>query len=207
MGSSKANGRRRDSGRDSGGFVALPYAVLDSGAYASLGYPARALLLELARQLRPDNNGTLLLSGRYLTARGWHSNDVISRAKRELLTAGFIHETVKGHRPNRASWYAVTWYSLSQNVNYDVGAVGAFQRGAYRLFMPNKNAALIPSPGVERRHIAPSPGVERPSLAPSPGAVMPNFDQLSTPSRGDHIDMPSVCIETNRLKEHHDNHC
>ena len=48
-----------DSGRDGGGFVALPWVVLDSAAYAGLSHPARGLLLELCRQLRSDNNGRL----------------------------------------------------------------------------------------------------------------------------------------------------
>ena len=59
-----ANGRNRgqkgDSGRDAGGFVALPWSVLDCPAYARLSHPARALLFELARQFVRDNNGRLL---------------------------------------------------------------------------------------------------------------------------------------------------
>jgi hypothetical protein len=47
-----ANGRNKgikgDTGRDSGGFVALPWAVLDCIAYARLSHPARALLMEVA---------------------------------------------------------------------------------------------------------------------------------------------------------------
>ena len=55
-----ANGRNRgtkgDSGRDAGGFVALPWLVLDSRAYSRLFMHARALLLEVARQFVRDNN-------------------------------------------------------------------------------------------------------------------------------------------------------
>lgn len=79
-------------GRDPGGFVALPWSVLDSAAYRGLGHPARALLLEFARQFVRDNNGRLLASYAYLSKRGWTSADVITRAKRALLEAGFIHE-------------------------------------------------------------------------------------------------------------------
>lgn len=123
---------KSDPGRDPGGFVALPWSVLDSAAYARLSYPARALLLELARQFVRDNNGKLLASLSYLSKRGWNSADVISRAKKELLDAGFIHETVKGHRPNKASWYALTWYTLDRHKGYDYGAAETFKRGAYR---------------------------------------------------------------------------
>ena len=84
-----ANGRNRgqkgDSGRDAGGFVALPWSVLDCPAYAALSHPARALLFELARQFVRDNNGRLLCSMTYLGPRGWKSNDVITRAVRELV--------------------------------------------------------------------------------------------------------------------------
>lgn len=131
-----ANGRNKlrrvDTGRDAGGFVALPWSVLDCPAYAGLSHPARALLLEFARQLGKDNNGRLLASRAYLTGRGWKSADVIQRAKIELLAAAFIFETVKGQRPNRASWYAVTWRVLDRHPGYDAGTVEGFQRGGYR---------------------------------------------------------------------------
>lgn len=96
-----------DAGRESGGFIALPWAVMDSPAYAELGYTARALLMEFARQFVRDNNGRLLASRAYMAKRGWKSAGVIQDAKNELIKAGFIYETVKGHRPNKASWYAV----------------------------------------------------------------------------------------------------
>jgi len=131
-----ANGRNKlrrvDTSRDAGGFVALPWSVLDCPSYAGLSHPARALLLEIARQLVRDNNGRLLASAGHLEARGWRSRDVITRAKRELMEAGFIFETVKGQRPNRASWYAVTWMTLDRHPDFDAGALEGFQRGAYR---------------------------------------------------------------------------
>lgn len=115
-------GKKGDAGRDSGGFIALPWSVVDSPAYACLSHPARSLLLEFARQFVRDNNGRLLASSAHLAKRGWKSADVITRAKRELLAAGFIFETVKGQRPNKASWYAVTWRALDRLPGYDAGA-------------------------------------------------------------------------------------
>lgn len=132
-----ANGRNKgakgDAGRDAGGFIALPWSVVDSPAYQALGYPARALLTDIARQFVRDNNGKLLCSMAYLSLRGWKSWDVLARAKAELLAAGFIYETVKGQRPNKASWYAVTWRVLAKHPGYDAGAAEGFVRGAYRL--------------------------------------------------------------------------
>lgn len=90
----------------------MPWSVMDWSAYRQLSHPARSLLWEFARQFVVDNNGRMRASAAYLKGRGWNSADVVTRAKRELLRAGFIHETVKGQRPNRASWYAVTWRDL-----------------------------------------------------------------------------------------------
>lgn len=181
-----------DTSRDQGGFVALPWSVLDCPAYARLSHPARSLLWEFARQYVRDNNGRLLASGVYLAKRGWRSQDVVTRAKRELLDAGFIHETAMGHRPNKASWYAVTWRALDKLPGYDAGATETFKRGAYQQNPPLKNASLTPSHGVERVAIAPPHGVEVAPPTPSHGAIRATFDHSSTPSHGDHLDMPSI---------------
>lgn len=128
----KRKSRHAGSSRDSGGFVAIPWSVLDSPAYQRLSAHARSLLLEIARQLRGDNNGGLLCSRAYLATRGWKSNDTATKAKRELLAAGFLHETVIGRRPNRASWYAVTWQNLDKLDGFDPGAAETFRRSAYK---------------------------------------------------------------------------
>jgi hypothetical protein len=196
MANGRNKGRKGDSGRDSGGFVALPWSVLDCPAYARLSHPARSLLWEFARQYVRDNNGRLLASGVYLAKRGWRSQDVVTRAKRELLEAGFIHETAMGHRPNKASWYAMTWCALDKISGYDVGAAETFERGAYRKNQPLKNASLTPPHGAERADIAPSHGVEMVPPTPSHGAIRTTFDHSSTPSHGDHLEMPSIAIES-----------
>ena len=184
-----------DTGRDTGGFVALPWSVMDCAAYARLSHPAKALLYELGRQFVRDNNGRMLLSGAYLAKRGWKSADVITRAKRELLAAGFIFETVKGHRPNRASWYAVTWRTLDKLPGYDTGAALTFERGAYQKSAPLKKS-LTPSRGVESPAIAPPHGVERMLSTPPHGAIKATLGHFSTPSHGNHLEMPSTANQT-----------
>lgn len=153
-----ANGRNKgakgDVGRDAGGFIALPWSVVDSPAYQALGHPAKALLTEIARQFVRDNNGRLLCSMSYLGPRGWKSWDVLARAKAELIAAGFIYETAKGQRPNKASWYAVTWRTLDRHPNYDVGAVEGFVRGAYK-FGAGQLAVLKQVGSVETRERRP----------------------------------------------------
>lgn len=114
---------------------------MDCPAYCALSYSARALLLEFARQFVRNNNGKLIATKAYLEARGWSSTATIAKAKQELLQAGFIYETVKGARPNRAAWYALTWLTLDMLTGYDPGAVEGFRRSAYRDGMPLKAGA------------------------------------------------------------------
>lgn len=218
-----ANGRNKlrkgDTGREAGGFVALPWSVLDSPAFQGLSHPARSLLLELARQFVRDNNGRLLASLTQLKDRGWSSNDTITRALRELLGAGLVFQTVQGQRPNRASWYAITWRNLDRHAGYDTGAVEGFRRGAYRglgvalqapiapsrgvvkntTLTPSggaaKNAVLTPSGGDIERPIAPPHGVSASAIAPPDGAIRGDFGGPPTPPDGDHLEIPSTWSE------------
>lgn len=128
MAKSKRHGA---SSRDAGGFVPIPWMVLDSPAYLQLSHPAKSLLLEIARQFHGDDNGRMIVTLAYLKPRGWTSYDTIQRAKQELLDAGLIFETVKGHRPHKASWYALTWLSLDKLDGFDQGASAGFVRSAY----------------------------------------------------------------------------
>ncbi|MBS0495796.1 MAG: hypothetical protein JSS31_18020 [Proteobacteria bacterium] len=204
-----------DSGRVAGGFVALPWSVLDCPAWQRLSHPARSLLLELARQLGPDNNGRLLASSAYLAKRGWRSHDVIGRALRELVEVKFLHQTVQGQRPNKASWYAVTWQKLGSHEGFDHGTAETFRRGAFMDDAPlpppkptreelyrkwdkpaDKNASLSPSGGVDGASIAPSGGVEASSIDPSGGAINHPFDHSLTPSGGHLLEVTIYPSET-----------
>jgi hypothetical protein len=215
-------GSKGDSGRDAGAFVALPWSVLDCPAYARLSHAARSLLMEIARQFVKDNNGRLLASGAYLHKRGWKSSDVITRAKRELIAAGFIFETVMGHRPNKASWYAVTWRRLDKLKGYDEGSAESFRRGAYATGTPlqpqrtreevskkwrnpeQKIATLAPSGGADDVGVAPSGGVGTTAVAPSSGAIDCFSPHVSTPSHGNHLEMPSTAASS---VSNHAKHC
>ncbi len=187
-----ARGRKKlDSSRDHGGFVALPWSVLDSAAYLSLSAHAKALLLEVARQYHRDDNGRMLLSRKYLAPRGWNSSDMIMKAKRELLEAELIFETAKGMRPNKASWYACTFYSLDKILGFDPGVEQAFERGAYR---KKNGACLRPSGGTEKPAIAPPHGTGTPLAVPPHGAIRPIFDPLSVPQDGHPQELPSTGV-------------
>lgn len=196
-----ANGRnpgrsKRDTGRDPGGFVALPWSVLDSAAYMGLSHAAKALLLEVARQYHRDDNGRMLLSRAKLATRGWFSADAIQKAKAELIEAQLIFETVKGCRPNKASWYACTWRELDKIPGYDAGVEKVFKRGAYRetppkpkrappnCSKPKKNASLIPPHGTDNAPIAPPRGTETPPTVPPNGTIRRSFDPRPVPPHG-----------------------
>ncbi|MBN8504688.1 MAG: hypothetical protein J0L58_09415 [Burkholderiales bacterium] len=188
MGRERAR-RGKDEGRDGESFVAMPWPVLDCAAYQSLSHPARSLLWEIARQFVRDNNGQLLASRAYLAKRGWKSADVINRAKHELLEAELIFETVKGHRPNKAGWYAVTWRRLDPHPRFDPGVSEAFVRGAYRL---KKNASLNPPGGTEGKPIGPCGGTRTVRPVPSGGPIRTAFDPLPVPPGGHHLEKPSA---------------
>ncbi len=185
------------SGRAAGGFIALPWVVVDSPAYLGLSMHARALLLEVARQYVRDNNGRLLMSRAYLLKRGWKSVDMIQKAKTELQTAGFVHQTVQGHRPNKASWYAVTWQRLDRHPDFDFGAERSFVHCAFMhcAFMNNtplKYDVLRPSGGTGKARIAPPHGTADQSAGPPHGPITARFMTRAVPPHGHHLDKPSV---------------
>jgi hypothetical protein len=184
-----------DTSRDSGPFVALPFVVLDCPAYLALSHPAKALLLEIARQYVRDNNGRLLASRAYLANRGWKSADTITRAVRELTDAKLIHQTVQGHFPKTASWYAVTWRTLDRIPGYDAGAAESFERGAYAKKAIIKITKLRPPSGPETLKIGPSAGPERVPPRPPDRPIKPLLDKLLRPPDGHHLDKPSTALE------------
>jgi hypothetical protein len=158
-----------DRNRDSGGFMAIPWRVVDSLSYQGLSHPAKSLLFEIARQYVRDNNGRLLASRAYLKSRGWNSADTISRATRELIEARLIHQTVQGHRPNKASWFAITWRTLDRIDGYDAGAAQSFERSSYEK-INMKNTCLRPSPGLVTPNTRPADGLGVASVRPPEGS-------------------------------------
>ena len=183
-----------DTSRIGGGFIALPWQVVDSSAYQGLSYPAKALLIEIDRQYVKNNNGRLLASRAYLLKRGWKSQDVISRALRELIDAKLIHQTVQGHFPNTASWFAVTWRDLDRITGYDAGAAETFQRGCF-VSMAIKNESLRPSSGTDMSKIEPFRGLENALRVPPSGSISGSIDVSPVPSGGHLLDTPSALTD------------
>jgi len=158
--SRKINGKSNPSGRDSGRFIALPHSVVDCAAYLHLSMHARALLIEIAKQFNSSNNGKLLVTKAVMKKRGWNSSSMLAKAKKELLDNNFIFETFKGHRPNKASWYAVTWYRLDANKGFDEGAYLLFKQGAYHTEPLIKNKMPSPPSGPKDALIGPPQGYQ-----------------------------------------------
>lgn len=115
-------------------FAAIPKAVLYSSVFVALSKVERALLLEFIAQYNGSNNGRLLRTVKKLKNRGFTSSDVLHRAKKVLIEAGLIYETVQGHRPNWASWYALTWRPLDRSDRYDPGVEDDFRVSGHRQF-------------------------------------------------------------------------
>lgn len=193
MGNRRANGERKDPKRVAGRFVALPIDVLESQAYLALSHPARSLLIELARQYMGSNNGQLIASLRFLRARGWTSSDVLNRARRDLLESGLVFETVKGHRPNKASWFACTWWNLDANAKYDYGVDRVYRRGSYKqgALLGPKNAVLTPRGGLPAANTAPSGGALASPSAPWSGPMRTPLDGQASPRGEHHLEAPS----------------
>jgi len=164
---------------------------MDCPAFGELSMHARALLLEVARQFVRNNNGRLLLSMAHMKKRGWKSASMLFKCKKELLDGGFIFETVKGHRPNKASWYALTWFQLDKLKGYDPETERCFQRSAYSKKALIKIMMLNPVRGLNIDPIRPPGGTGLVAPSPDQGAVKGHPAHESRPLHGHHLDMPS----------------
>ncbi|TAM17603.1 MAG: hypothetical protein EPN62_19890 [Candidimonas sp.] len=123
--------------RDGSRFLALPHQVLESQAFISLSGQQIRLLLDIAVQLSPGNNGRLQASWTYLSkCRGWTSKDTLSRSLEALIEHGLVFKTRQGRLPNRTSWFAVTWQPLHHHVDMECGPQ-SLPRGAYSQWKPN----------------------------------------------------------------------
>lgn len=120
-----------------GARIWLPLDVLQGAAYASLSMSAKALMIELAGQLRAKhgdiiNNGDLTTAISILKPRGWVSEKTIRTAAHDLERAMLIIKTRQGQRPNKCNLYAVTWLPLNESPKLDITARG-YPLNAYKL--------------------------------------------------------------------------
>lgn len=116
----------------SGGYGAIPWAVLDSVSFKGASDKAKALLFALMRQHNGNNNGRLHLAKKWLYNQGWtcHENNI--KARNELIERGLIVQTKLGGLNMGPDWFALTWYDITNYVGLDIAAKG-YSRGAYQL--------------------------------------------------------------------------
>ena len=106
--------RWKQKGRsESGGYFALPHAVMASANYKMLPSRAVKLLCDLGGQFRGHNNGDLSAAWRIMHQLGWKSRDTLDKAERDLVRAGMIELTRQGGL-NRCNLYALTWHPIDE---------------------------------------------------------------------------------------------
>jgi len=118
----------------------IPCDVLQGRAWANLSYSAKALLMDLAGQLRSRhgeiyNNGDLTTALSVLQSQGWTRRGTIQKAAKELEEADLICMTRQGRLPNFATLYAVTWLPLNESYKIEITRHG-FPFRAYLLKDP-----------------------------------------------------------------------
>lgn len=141
--------RRRHVGRsESGGYFALPHAVMASPAYLRLSHHAVALLNNLGAQYRGRNNGDLSAAWSVMQALGWKSRDTLRKALEELLAAGLIEKTRQGGK-RVCCLYALTWHPIDEcGGKLDCAPT----RVASSLWRQGASQKIVDTAGVLSRH-------------------------------------------------------
>jgi len=116
----------------SGGYAAIPWAVIDSNSFMGASDKAKALLFALMRQHNGSNNGHLHLTKQWLYNHGWTCHENNSKSRKELIDRGLIVQTKWGGLNMGADLFALTWYDITNYLGLDITAKG-YSRGAYLL--------------------------------------------------------------------------
>ncbi len=145
--------------RDKGTFFLIPTAVLDSPAFCSLSFKARALLLDLGSQFRGHNNGDLAMPWSLMKQRGWVSKQTLQNARDELLAKGLIEQTRQGGL-HAAGLYAITWQAIDEcHGKLDVAATRV-PSNKWRHYVPVVITKSTPTVGARAGTGASSPRKE-----------------------------------------------
>lgn len=83
----------RSKNKISGGFVALPYSVIDSPGYRATTSNSKAVFVQINRLYNGSNNGLLAVSSRMVGGLLNISHSSVARALRELVNCGLIRQT------------------------------------------------------------------------------------------------------------------
>jgi hypothetical protein len=150
-------------------FVGIPFWVMNHSSFREASHRARALLLDVLLQYNGRNNGSLVVCDKALKPLGWNSRDGLTKAKKELLDLGLLVETRVGAKPNKASWYAVSWRQLDVKEGIDINP------RAYVTLAARKIEIRPPHDGLGSQKIRPPHGLEHQSARPPHGRMeVPN---------------------------------
>jgi len=109
--SSISKSQRNKNGRSKTGkpFIKIYKNMLRSPIYHSLKGNSVKLLFDVASEYNGSNNGDLCVTLSVMKAKGWNSNDKMTRALKELLAKGFLIKTRQGGLNMGCSLYALGW--------------------------------------------------------------------------------------------------
>lgn len=131
-----------------GGFVAMPFIVIDSAAYRALSPSAIKLLLDVARQYTGRNNGRLTPSYGLLRERGWKSSATLNQAKKELRESRLVTVTRQGTRKkDTCELWALNWFGLDWRKDMEIDPAGHDYMG----FLDIQDAKIDPIPERRKR--------------------------------------------------------
>lgn len=103
----------RASGR--GLVIVLPKSVFDTDEYRALSHRARTLLTFVHLTYSKYNNGSLRILTSEPERYGFRSKDLLSKARNELIAAGWLQVT-RLPKFKRMPWlYALTWEAIDAN--------------------------------------------------------------------------------------------
>ncbi|MEF8729157.1 MAG: hypothetical protein V5B34_13230 [Accumulibacter sp.] len=160
-------------------YAAIEHRVIDSPAYASLTFSARALLTMLTRQLTKTNNGHLQATLSYLSPYGFDSDKTITRGIRDLIAVGLVYRTRAGGFHQGPSRYAVTWLPIAQR---DGLYLHGFKSCAWRDWQPPENKNTPPKIRTDSRKNVPLTIVTTDKSTAEPGDK--STDNELMPCRG-----------------------
>ena len=95
------------------GFLHLPNVVTAEENFISLSGSALKLLVDVARQYNGSNNGNLCMAMKLMKERGWNSNNLLNKAKQELISKNWITKTKQGGMGIGADLFAITWQPIN----------------------------------------------------------------------------------------------
>ena len=169
----------------------LPHRILDSRAYLGLNFAAKALLMDLVRQLNGYNNGHLQLTTTWLRRRGWSSSDTINKSTKELIDSFLVIKTRQGGLNIGSSQFAVTWLQISNFHGLEIRERD-YDRGKWTQKEP-----LPPikpkKPLVQNTDQAtPTSGYAEAPTTPLIGSETGSSNEFTAPHTGNNVYIPST---------------